>query len=75
MRVTLTQRTTGAIAEGTLVFTGTTTEQEWQVTVDAQGDADFEPGPAVAVAVATTRLRGLVTDAHQWLVPVTLQPE
>jgi hypothetical protein len=72
-RVTVTQRTTGAIAEGYALRLGSTTSQQWQVLATTRGDAAFEPGPAVAVAVAVSTLHGEATDAHQWLVPVTLQ--
>ncbi len=75
MRVTVTQRTTGAIAEGYLVFIGTATQQHWQVNASVRGDADFEPGPAIATAIAVTSRNGQTTDAHQWLVPVQLQHE
>lgn len=75
LRVTITQRTTGALAEGRLRFFGTTTLQHWTLDADVIGDADFEEGPAVAVAVAVTSRHGRTTDAHQWLVPIQLQPE
>lgn len=74
-RVTVTQRTTGAVAEGYAVRLGATTSQQWQVLATARSGAAFEPGPATAVAVALSTLHGDVTDAHQWLVPVTLQAE
>ena len=32
----------------------------------------FQEGPATAVAVALTTVRGETTDAHQWLVNITL---
>lgn len=72
LRVTVTQRTTGAIAEGHIRFTGTTTTQQWEVEAEAQGDERFEPGPATAVAVAISSVQGDATDAHQWLVNITL---
>jgi hypothetical protein len=39
------------------------------------GKATFEEGSATAVAVASTTSRGKVTDAHQWLVNITLKGE
>ena len=75
LRVTVTQRTTGAVAEGELVLTGTGTTNQWEVTATAQGRATFAAGPATAVAIAYTTLRGQATDAHQWLVNVTLVKE
>ena len=74
-RVTITQRTTGALAEGYALRLGSTTPQQWQVLATNRGGPAFEPGPATAVAVAVSTLRGETTDAHQWLVPVTLQAE
>ena len=41
----------------------------------AQRKAAFDTGPATAVAIAWTVRRGVATDAHQWLVPVTLVAE
>src|SRR5438552_2798519 len=35
-------------------------------------DESFEAGPATATAIASTALRGKTTDAHQWLVEITL---
>jgi hypothetical protein len=73
MRVTVTQRSTGAVAEGQLVFDCSTTQQEWQVHANVLGRETFQPGPARAVAMArTTTDRGETDDAHQWLVDVTL---
>jgi hypothetical protein len=75
MRVTVTQRSTGALAEGRARLQGSTTEQQWEVEVNAQGGADFEEGPATAVAMAVTSREGKATDAHQWLVQIELQSE
>lgn len=72
LRVTITQRTTGAMAEGVAVFTLTGELQQWQVAATTDGKATFEPGPATAVAIARTALGGNTSDAHQWLVNVTL---
>ncbi len=74
-RVTVTQRTTGAIAEGYAYRLGSTTPQQWQVIAFARPGDNFEPGPATAVALAASSLHGETTDAHQWLVPVTLLSE
>ena len=75
LSLTLTQRTTGALAEGNALITCTGVEQQWSVDAAVHGKAGVTPGPAVAVAVATTVLRGTTTDAHQWLVDVTIVPE
>lgn len=75
LRVTVTQRTTGAIAEGYAIRIGTPTVQPWEVIAAVRGEAAFEEGPVTAVAVAVSRRNGDATDAHQWLVPVMLQRE
>ena len=75
LSVTLTQRTTGATAEGTTLVTCTDVIEQWSVDAVVKGKQGFEPGPAVAVAVATTVQRGTTSDAHQWLVNVTIVPE
>jgi hypothetical protein len=73
LRVTVTQRTTGAIAEGEVRFTGTSSQQQWRVVAHTLGRATFEPGAATAVGLArTTSPRDEATDAHQWLVNITL---
>lgn len=78
MRVTLTQRSTGAVAEGLLFYTGTGQTQQWQVRLRTQGAAAFATGPATAVGLArssSSSVPGQATDAHQWLVNVTLVSE
>lgn len=72
LRVTLTQRSTGAVAEGQAVFTSTGELQHWQIQASTLGNATFQEGPATAVALARTSSPGQTTDAHQWLVPITL---
>jgi hypothetical protein len=75
MRVTITQRSTGALAEGKARLLGTGADQRWEVDAQVRGAAAFEEGPAVAVALAITTTQGQPTDAHQWLVPITLHRE
>ena len=75
LRVTVTQRSTGAVAEGIIFFTGTGQTNQWEVTVVAEGRAAFEAGPATAVGLARSSVPGQATDAHQWLVNVTLVKE
>ena len=72
LRVTVTQRFTGAVASGIAILRGTGELQQWEVKAKARGKASFEPGPATAVAIAVTSDRGQTTDAHQWLVNITL---
>jgi hypothetical protein len=76
LRVTVTQRATGAAAEGYARLVCTTTTQQWQVIAHASGNTPFEPGSATVVVVARSAVaHGQFDDAHQWLVNVTLVPE
>jgi hypothetical protein len=76
LRLTVTQRTTGAVAEGETSFTGTGTTNQWQVRATTIGKAVLSPGPATATAIAiTTAKGGVATDAHQWLVNIALVSE
>ena len=72
LRVTVTQRTTSAIAEGISRVICTGSPQTWQVELPKAGSESFAAGAAIAVALARTTDRGKLTDAHQWLVNVTL---
>ena len=73
LRVTVTQRTTGAVAQGRTRFTCTGNLQQWEVRVEKQGSEPFEGGFATAVALARTTEKGEPTDAHQWLVELTVE--
>ena len=75
MRVTVTQRSTGAVAEGVIYFTGSGQTNQWEITALAEGRAAFEAGPATVVGLARRSIEGQATDAHQWLVNVTLLSE
>jgi hypothetical protein len=77
LRITVTQRFTGAVAEGQsrITCTGETDIQPWEVLAVTQGKASFEQGSAWAVGFARTTDRGDTTDAHQWLVNVMLVAE
>ena len=75
LRVTVTQRSTGAVAEGVIFFTGTGQTNQWEVTAITENRAAFEAGPATVVALARSSVNGQATDAHQWLVNVTLLSE
>ena len=72
LRVTVTQRTTGAVGDGGARITCTGNDQIWRVQLQKTGRETFEPGAAVAVAFARTSFRGQVTDAHQWLVDMKI---
>lgn len=73
--VTVTQRSTGAVAEGRTLINCTGMTQQWTVLAAIQGKATFEEGTATAVALCHSTFRGVATDAHQWLVNVTLVAE
>src|SRR5919108_3231670 len=73
LRVTVTQRATGAVAEGRTLLTCTGDIQHWEVHASTQGNETFQAGPATAVALGHTTTRGDTTDAHQWLVDITLE--
>ena len=47
----------------------------WEVTAAVQTPESFVAGPATAVALARTTANGKATDAHQWLVNITLVSE
>ena len=70
LRVTVTQRSTGAVAEGRTRFTCTGALQQWEVWVVTHSKVTFAVGAATAVALARTTAQGTATDAHQWLVDV-----
>jgi hypothetical protein len=75
LRVTVSQRATGAVAEGRSRVVCTGNSQQWEVHAATQGQATFGEGAAVAVAIARTAERGEISDAHQWLVNITLVGE
>jgi hypothetical protein len=68
LRVTVTQRSTGAVRQGHTRFTCTDTLQQWEVLVARHKKAAFADGAATAVALARTTAQGAPTDAHLWLV-------
>jgi len=72
IRVTVTQRFTGAVAEGLGFITCSGTLQQWEVNAATIGDELFEEGAATAVALALPTDRGAATDANQWLANITL---
>jgi hypothetical protein len=73
IRVTVTQRAAGAVAEGwwrglCRVRRATWTARE----VGIQGRQVFRAGRAQACALGTTRRAGRVTEAHQWCETIRL---
>jgi len=43
-----------------------------EITARAEGRAAFAAGPVTVVGLARSSINGQATDAHQWLVNVTL---
>lgn len=77
IRATVTQRHTGAVAEGQtqLWCTGdreNNTSQTWEVKATTRGRTTFDPGAATVCALAVTYDRGQATDSHQWCEDVNL---
>ena len=75
LRVTVSQRSTGAVAGGIAQITCTPEQEQWSVRITTQGNATFEEGPAIATALARSTLQGSPDDAHQWLVEITIVKE
>jgi len=75
LRVTVTQHTSGAVAEGGNFVTCTGALQQWEVHALTQGAASFTRAAATAVGLGSTSFRGKATDAHQWLINVALVEE
>jgi len=76
LRLTVTQRSTGAIAEGTGRIECTPGVRQWEVRAATQGKARFAEGPAIAVGLAISSTgRGDADDAHQWRVEVIVVEE
>lgn len=65
LHVTVTQRTTGAVAEGRTRLTCTGNMQQWEVHASIQGQETFQDEPATAVALARTIDRGDSHEAHR----------
>ncbi len=74
-RVTITQRTTGAVAEGVASIACTGEMQEWKVLARVKGQQGFEEGPVTVVYFTRTREGKEIGDAHQWLTVLTLTRE
>lgn len=72
LEVTVTQRATGAVAAGRTRITCSGAVAQWEIHASARGAERFQDGPATAVALARTAHSIGITDAHQWLVRVTL---
>jgi hypothetical protein len=73
IRVTVSQRSTGAVAEGSAHVVCTGDKQQWIADLQTHGKEPFAPGPAVAVALGQTTNPLSSPDAHQWMVAVDLR--
>jgi hypothetical protein len=73
IRVTISQRTTGAVAEGRWRGRCPATTTTWTARGFAPlGSATFQPGTAQACALGITRRGRSVTDAKQWCRTIRL---
>jgi hypothetical protein len=73
IRVTVSQRTTGAVAEGRWRGTCPRTTTIWTAKrLVLRGSETFRPGSARACALGVTRRAGTVTDAKQWCEDIRL---
>jgi hypothetical protein len=75
VKATVTQRETGAVAEGSTRIHCTGASQQWEVHAVTVSRERFEEGVATAVGLARTADRGATDDVHQWLVEITLVRE
>jgi hypothetical protein len=76
IRVTVTQRRTGAVAEGSWRGRCGPTTRTWTAERFVQlGSASLQPGAAKACALGITRRAGRATDAKQWCQTVELSEE
>ena len=74
VRATITQRSTGALADGQWAGTCTGLLQRWTIRqLNAYGAPSFRVGSAQACGLATTWYRGRRSDAYQWCGNVTVQ--
>jgi hypothetical protein len=72
IETTVTQRATGAVATGRTRVTCSGAVAQWEIHASTQGAQRFQEGPATAVVLARTANSDDMTDAHQWLVHITL---
>jgi hypothetical protein len=66
IRITVTQASTGAIAQGYTNYRCTGEDFEWTLKAVAYGAARFEEGEAQACALGSTRQGNTITDVRQW---------
>lgn len=75
IRITVTQATTGALAQGytSLDCAGEDVDLEWSARAVTYGAARFEEGEAQACAMGLTRIGKTVTDIRQWCAANNVQ--
>jgi hypothetical protein len=73
LRATISQRSTGAVAQGSWSKVCTGPGQQWHTTASVTDDVTMSAGCAHAAGLATIRHAGKPVDAFQWLRTVTLQ--
>lgn len=75
LRVSVTQRASGAYAEAIKTFACTGTAQHWSASARRTGGERFSAGAVEVCALGRTFAGGRVTDAHQWCAkkPITLR--
>jgi hypothetical protein len=72
IRATVSQVTTGAVAEGFWSKRCTGTTLHWHVTATVTDGAHLAPGGAEGVGLAINRRHGIPGTAVQWISPLTL---
>jgi hypothetical protein len=72
LRATISQRATGAVAEGSWSRPRTGKTQHWHITANATDGADLKAGCAHGAGLAIYRYAGRPVDATQWLNALTL---
>jgi len=72
VRATVSQASTGAVAEGLWSKRCTGTVLHWHITAAVTDDAHFSAGGAEGVGLAIIRRHGMAGSAIQWIRPLTL---
>lgn len=72
LHLTISQRLTGAVAEGNWKGVCTGNPQVWETDAVTQADGKFQLGAAQAVGFGVTISQGKPTDAIQWFDDITL---
>jgi hypothetical protein len=73
IRATVSQLSTGAVAEGDWSKACTGTALHWHITAIVDDGAHLRPGSADGVGLAVIRDRGVPVSALSWISPLTLR--